>query len=76
MKKKVMGIIVVVAIAAVAGYNVYTSQNDVKLSNLALNNVEALASSGEGGVTVKCCAALWGDCKDNIKAPYVECTWN
>lgn len=71
-----MGIIVVVAIAAVAGYNVYTSQNDVKLSNLALNNVEALASSGEGGVTVKCCAALWGDCKDNIKAPYVECTWN
>lgn len=76
MKKKVIGIIAVIAIASVAGYNVYTSQNNVKLSGLALNNIEALANNGEGGITIKCCAALWGTCKDNIKAPYVECTWN
>lgn len=44
-----MGILAVVAIAAVAGYNVYTSQNDVKLSDLTLNNIEALASNNEWG---------------------------
>lgn len=44
-----MGIIAVFAIAAVAGYNVYVSQNDVKLSNLALNNIEALANDNEWG---------------------------
>ena len=77
MKKKIMGLIAVVAIAVVAGYNIYTSQNNnVKLSDLALSNIEALANSGEGGVTIKCCAALWGSCKDDVKAPYVECTWN
>lgn len=49
MKKKVIGIIAVLAIAAVAGYNVYTSQNNVKLSDLVLNNVEALADPSESG---------------------------
>ena len=43
MKKKLMGLIDIVAIAAVAGYNIYTSQSNVKLSDLALANVEALA---------------------------------
>ncbi len=44
-----MGFIAIAAIAAVAGYNVDTSQNNVKLSNLTLANVEALANTGEGG---------------------------
>ena len=35
-----MSIIAVVAIAAITGYNVYTSQNNVKLSDLALANIE------------------------------------
>lgn len=47
MKKKILGIIAVVAIVAVAGYNMYTSQYDVKLSDLVLANVEALATGGE-----------------------------
>lgn len=48
MKKKIMGLIAVVAIATVAGYNVYTSQNNNgKLSDLALANVEALADPNE-----------------------------
>ena len=76
MKKKLMGIVAIVAIATITGYNVYTSQNNVKVTDLALSNIEALANSGEGGVTIKCCAALWGSCKDNVKAPYVECTWD
>ena len=37
------------SVAAIAGYNVYTSQNDVKLSDLVLSNVEALANAKEGG---------------------------
>lgn len=47
MKKRMMGFIAIVAIVAVAGYNVDTSQNNVKLSNLTLANVEALANGGE-----------------------------
>ncbi|TGY25140.1 NVEALA domain-containing protein [Bacteroides caecimuris] len=43
MKKKVMGIIAVVAIAVVAGYNVCASQNNMKLSDLTLSNMDALA---------------------------------
>ena len=42
MKKKLMGIVTIIAIAAVAGYNVYASRSNVKLS------VEALADSSEG----------------------------
>lgn len=49
MKKNIVGVIAVVAIAAMAGYNVYSSQNDGKLSDLALANVEALASGESGG---------------------------
>ena len=42
MKKKLMGIVTIIAIAAVAGYNVYASRSNVKLSDLAL------ADSSEG----------------------------
>ena len=49
MKKKMMGFIAIVAIAAVAGYNVDTSRNNMKLSSLTLANVEALANDGESG---------------------------
>ena len=48
MKKKLMGIVTIIAIAAGAGYNVYASRSNVKLSDLALANVEALADSSEG----------------------------
>ncbi len=48
MKKKIMGLIAIAAIVAVAGYNIYASQSNVKLSDLVLNNVEALADPGEG----------------------------
>lgn len=43
MKKKLFSVLAVVAIAAVAGYNVYSAKSEVKLSDLALANVEALA---------------------------------
>lgn len=43
MKKKLISAAFVVAITLTAGYNVYTSQNKEALSDLALDNVEALA---------------------------------
>ena len=49
MKRKIFGTFAIIAIAVVAGYNVYTSMNkEIQLSNLALSNVEALAQ-GEWG---------------------------
>ena len=48
MKKKVFSFISFAAIAAVAGWNYNQNMNNVNLSDVALENVEALAS-GEGG---------------------------
>ncbi len=49
MKKKIVGVMLVVAVAMLAGYNVYRSHTNVELSDLALANIEALASTSEGG---------------------------
>lgn len=49
MKNKIVGFLVTVAIAVVAGYNVYVSQQDMELSDLTLANIEALTQSGENG---------------------------
>ncbi len=47
MKKKLLSVIAVVAVAIFAGYNVYVSQHDVELSDLFLTIVEALANARE-----------------------------
>jgi hypothetical protein len=52
MKKIILGGIAAVVIAVLAAVNVsLNSQNDNLLSDLALNNVEALASSERGCIT-------------------------
>lgn len=43
MGKKFLGVIAVVAIAAAAGWNYQQNTNEVELSDLVLENVEALA---------------------------------
>ena len=48
MKKKLISAAFVVAIALAAGYNVYNLQNKEALSDLALDNVEALANRESG----------------------------
>lgn len=61
MKKKMIGIIAAIIIAVVAGYNVYSSQNNRNLTDLALANVDALAS-GEviiGTICVTTCTYCW-----------------
>lgn len=47
MKNKIFNIGMFVAIALMAGYNVYSSQKPVEMSDMSLANVEALAACGE-----------------------------
>lgn len=47
MKKKIMYAVAFVALAAVAGWNYQQNQKEVAMSDLTLENIEALAS-GEG----------------------------
>lgn len=47
MKNMKLKLILIVVVVALAWYNIYSSYNDVKLSDLSLINVEALASSYE-----------------------------
>ena len=61
MKKKVLYAVACVALAAVTGWNYQQSKQNIELSDLALENVEALAS-GEGG-SVRCCPDPGDECK-------------
>ena len=47
MKKRIFGAALLVAIAVAAGWNYQQNKQDVQLSDLALENVEALASCEE-----------------------------
>ncbi|WP_289782894.1 NVEALA domain-containing protein, partial [uncultured Phocaeicola sp.] len=49
MKKNILKATLVAAFALIAGYNVYSSQKAEGMSELALANVEALASEEGGG---------------------------
>ena len=51
MKKKILGIIAFATIAAVAVWNYNQNMNNVNLSDLALENVEALADGESGSNT-------------------------
>ena len=55
--KKMIKIAFVAAFAAIAGYGVYANQKTDVMSDLALANVEALASGEGGGWTGK----IWLD---------------
>lgn len=57
MKKIILGIIAIVTVVAVAGFNVYSAQNPNYLSALVLANVEALADDGE--IPNTNCTATW-----------------
>lgn len=43
MKKKILGILAVLIVTLISAWNINKNQNEVNLSDLALNNVEALA---------------------------------
>ena len=70
MGKKIIGVIAFAAIAVAAGWNYQQNKQDVELSDLALENIEALARN-EGGKNNKalaqkangeyCCTTLDGN---------------
>lgn len=67
MKKKNSVIAIMAAIAFATGWNIYQSNNETKLTDLALNNVEALASGESGG---KCTGPKTnGDCESRNTNP-------
>lgn len=59
--KRLLGIFIATAIVSFAEYNVYASMNkEVKISKMALANVEALARD-EGGSGNKCTVVSYED---------------
>ncbi len=62
MKKNILKFVVLALLTLVAGLNIYTSQKDSQLSDLAMENIEALASGEDfnghpcvGILERKCC---------------------
>lgn len=55
MKKKILGVALIAAMAVAAGWNFNQSKKEVVLTDLALANVEALAYGESGGSTFYCC---------------------
>ncbi|MBQ8361885.1 MAG: hypothetical protein IJX44_08080 [Bacteroidaceae bacterium] len=63
MRKNILYTAMALAVAAVCGYNVYLSQTEEKLSELALANVEVLAENVElPDVVVTCSSTNYGKC--------------
>lgn len=74
MKKKVIGIVAVVAIAAFVGCNIFTLKNNVQLSVLALANVEALARYEYPDVEITCNQSKY-DSPGQCWTEYSYCFW-
>lgn len=67
MKKKISGVIIIVAVAAATIWNFNQSKNEMTLSELALANVEALATpESDGGKNCwsYCCQTDYNKCLD------------
>lgn len=75
MKKNIRAVIMFAVVALIAGINVYHSQRTVDMSDVALANVEALASDGESsGIPWQGHVYDWkkGCCERHN--PYAECS--
>lgn len=70
MRKKILSAALMAAVALAAGWNINRSNNDILLSDLALNNVEALASGESGGGGSDCykCSYDWRVICDNVQS--------
>jgi hypothetical protein len=60
MKKKILSIAMVTMVAVAAAWSYSSNNNDVALADLALSNVEALASGEGGGCSSACSSVGWG----------------
>jgi hypothetical protein len=70
MRKKTLSVVIIAAVAIVAGWNYQQSENEMELSDLALANVEALAD-GEVIIGVPC-AQVCQNCWCIYFSPYEE----
>ena len=75
MKKIVLRVAFIAAFAMLACYNLYTSQQEIKMSDLAMANVEAVAS-GESYIPGGTC---WGTApgggNQTCYGGYTICCW-
>jgi hypothetical protein len=65
-KKKIFGSIVILAIAAMAAFNVNVNTQEEGLSDISLENMEALAEEASLATTCNyygCRLSLWYDCR-------------
>lgn len=70
MKKHILKLGFALAVVVAAGYTVYSSQTSLKMTGIALNNVEALASGENGG------DCKWDREKDDHGCVYHVCVNN
>ena len=71
MKKNILKVTLVAAFALIAGFNVYNSQKSDAMSELALANVEALASEEGGGNHITC----YSGSGSSFLCKCSTCTW-
>ncbi|EYA46903.1 NVEALA family protein [Bacteroides fragilis str. 3719 T6] len=71
MRKKI-GILLVVVMALVTGYNIYRSQSDNLVTDLMMENIEALASSEWGSSSCHWDLDI-SDCFSWAKGTYCYC---
>lgn len=82
MKKQLLSIVCAVAVAAIAGYGVYTHKKGAQVSNLTLANVEALARYELPEVTIECgerqgaCWEIFSDCYITLGMRVPDCLFN
>ena len=74
--KKILNVLAIVVVVIFAGYNVCKSQKVDVLSDIALENVEALASDGESsGLPWRgYLLDIKNSCCSYIGSPYAECS--
>lgn len=75
MKKNILKLVFASAFALVVGYSVYASQKKVEMSDLAMANVEALASGEINPLCPNGCLTTPGYCYCYISYPYQEGKW-
>lgn len=75
MKRKILSAALFVAIAVAAGWNFNQGKNEIKMSELALANVDALAGGENPYDCPNGCLTDPGDCYCHFYFPYEEAGW-
>ncbi len=68
MKKNILKFGIALAVVVAAGYITYSSQTEIQLSGVTLDNVEAIASGENGNPP---CANILAPCEPGLEGPYM-----